>query len=186
MKHTRSHLAALAALVLCLAAPASAEVFEVKAADYLAGAPANFGVAFAGNGADVSLQALGLVFDKNDNVWRGFGSFEVREGADFARTRLDHNATFIVGLIDAPGGPGCSGKAVSLLIVHGQDPSAGHYTLIAGPEDCVVGDGLCPESRVSAELNTAADAEAAAAAELALVGPKSRASSWGRIKATIR
>ena len=181
MKRFKLALAVFA--LVAFSAPARAEVAVVKAIDYCTGcAVGNLGLNLEGGASSVTLHALGMQFDANDGVWRGAGAFEVRSSDSGARVRFDPAATFILGTVDAPGPEGCSGKAINKLIIHGQDGASGHFTLIAYPENCKVGDGMCPESRVAATLDTDADANAAFKAELAMIGPVKAGNSWGRLK----
>jgi hypothetical protein len=162
----------LALIALALVAGNShAEEVPVSAIDYCSGcASGNLGLNFEGESESVTLQAIALVQD-DQGVWRGLGSFEVRSGASGDRVRFDNGATVALVLQDAPGGPGCSGKAIAQLIVHGHDDVSGaHFTLIS--QSASVGDGLCPESRVQAKLDVDADAASVRALR----------KSWGQIK----
>ena len=101
MKTIRSLVAAtMAVLVLCLASAAFAESFTVKAVDYCTGCDlGNLGLALTADGANVTVQATGLLFDAQDNVWRGVGSFEVRDDSGVNRLRFDNAATIVLGLV---------------------------------------------------------------------------------------
>lgn len=171
----RKMIYAAAILAALVAGSAHAVEVPVKAVDYCSGCAAgNLGINFEGASESVTLHALGLVQDKQ-GVYRGFGAFEVRSGAGFERVRFDDAASVALILQDAPGADGCSGKAIAQLIVHGHDDVSGeHFTLIS--DAVVVGDGLCPESRVSARLDLNADA----------ANLRSLKKSWGSIKVSTR